>query len=53
MLICNIFLLSFTAGYIGGACSYLLYINLCNTEEQLNEMKPMDMGPIKIEEMER
>lgn len=53
MLFVNIIFISFISGCIIGAGSYTLYFNLCDTEEQLNEMEPMDMGPIKIEEMKR
>ena len=53
MLFVNIIFISFICGYIIGTGSYSIYYNFCNTEEQFNEMDPMDMGPIKIEEMER
>ena len=54
MIFVNIIFLSFISGCIIGAGSYTLYFNLFfNTEDQLNEMKPIDMGPITIEEMER
>lgn len=54
MILVNIIFLSFISGCLIGAGSYTVYFNFfLNTEDHLNEMKPMDMGPIKIEEMER
>ena len=53
MIFCNIALLSFSVGYIIGVGSYMIFFNIFNIQDDQNEMSPMNMGPVNIEEMER
>ena len=46
-------MLSLFSGYIIGSCSYVLYLNFCNREQEFEEMQPINVEPIKIEKMER